>query len=78
MGFPQDYSIDNAIKDIATGKYDDVTFTESGGLITERSMDDGGSRVQINEPVDSEKGHISADYYYDSDGNYTGYSIHNG
>ena len=41
-------------------------------------MDDGGSRVQINEPVDSEKGHISADYYYDSDGNYTGYSIHNG
>ena len=76
MGYPQDYSIENAIKDLATGKISDISFTESGGVITETPMSNGGSKVQICEPVDTERGHRTADYYYDKDGNFYDYKIH--
>lgn len=77
MGYPQDYGIDNALKELSSGKISDVTFTESGGVIKEVPLDNGGYKVQMCEPVDSNKGHITADYYYDSNGNYVGYEPHN-
>lgn len=80
MAYPQDYSIDNALNDLLVGdsKVTDVYFTESGGVIKETAMSNGGYKVEISEPVSSSKGHFSGNYYYDFDGNYTGYKPHNG
>lgn len=78
MAYPHNYGVDTAINEISHGKVTNVTFTESGGVIKEIPMSNGGSKVQISEPVNSSKGYITADYYYDKDGNFSSYSQHKG
>lgn len=74
---PSSYGTDDALNDIFSdsSKLTDVTFTDKG-VIREYTNKDGSSRVQLCEDTDNDKGHVTADYNYDSDGNYTGYNEH--
>ena len=77
MWKPSEYSVEDALNDIFSdsSKVTDVTFTDKG-VIREYTNPDGSSKVQICEDADNAKGHVTGDYYFDSNGNYTGYGKH--
>ncbi len=74
---PSSYDVDNAMKDMFSdsSRVTNVTFTDKG-VIREYTNPDGSTKVQLCEDADNEKGHVTADYHYDSDGNYIGYDEH--
>jgi len=59
---PRSYSVDDALKDIAYGHCDNVQLTDDGVI------KDYGYKVTMYNAADNEKGHISTDFYYGSDG----------
>ena len=66
---PKDYSVDDAIKDIAYGNLKDVLFTDNGVM---KEYNDGHITDYVS--ADNDKGHNSYDYNKDSDGIWRGSS----
>ena len=60
---PSEYTIKNAILD--TIRYGDVTIGDN------YVFKDHGDYVEVNVDADNDKGHISFDVYYDSNGKIT-------
>lgn len=74
---PNDYSIDDAFKDLLVkdNNVTDVTWI-GDSLYREYTYSDGSVKITECTPEDNEKGHNQIDYHYNTDGHISGIGWH--